>query len=196
MSTAQSIEHLKAMAKPAPAVQVRKDTAKFLVAALATIQALDGKTAELQTRIDQFPTLEAAIVDDRTKSPADIRAGLTALRDQASDLRIESKRLSEDRAAALAAATARFPEGQQMISAHFNALHEAMKLKALAAVAPFFVGSTAHIPHILEHLPAVEAAKTQAMWCQERVKGESYEEILCKFVETINDCGLIKPSAE
>ncbi len=195
LSTAQAVEHLNETHKPKPSAAVPIDTAAVLIAALTSIQSLDHKIAELQIQLDQFPALEADLANDRTKPPAEIRAGLTALRDQAFDLKVEQKRLADDRAKILAGAVARFPAGRQLVSAHFNGLYQAEKAKALAAVAPFFVGSTAHAPQMLDHLPSVSLAATHAAYSQERVKGESPEDTLIKFVAVIKECGLHEPQA-
>lgn len=193
MSTAQAVEHLNETHKPKPAAAVPSNTAAVLVAALESIQSLDHKIAELQIQLDQFPALESDLAADRSKSPAEIRAGLTELRDRASDLNVHQKRLAEDRAKILASAVTRFPAGRQLVSAHFNGLLEAEKAKALAAVAPFFVGSTDHAPNILDRLPSVKLAATLAQYSHHRVAGENPEETLGKFVATFKECGLDQP---
>lgn len=195
MSQAQSLESLRAHAT-APVIVVDYRAAKLLLATAESIQALDVKIASLQSQLDELPAQETAISEDRTKSPADVRVALVALKDHANDLRFEQKRLGADRAEAFAKAVALFPQCELLVQRYFSGLYESEKSKAVTAVAPFFtVGASTTPERIAAELPTVAQAQTHALYARERVKGESPEETLAKYIEVIKEFGLHKPQA-
>jgi hypothetical protein len=83
-----------------------------------------------------------------------------------------------------------------LVSGYFHGLYEAQKAKAVAALAPFFTAGANTTPErVADELPTVDVARTHALYALQRVKGESPEETLMKFVETIKEFGLDKPQA-
>lgn len=196
MNQAQSNESLREHAKPLPIVAADHRTAALLIAASDTIAALDVKIAELQTQLDELPAQETAVSEDRTKSPADVRAALAVLKDRATDLRLEMKRLEGDKAKAFSEAVALFPKCAPLVAGHFSGLYQAEKSKAVAALAPFFtVGAPITPESIADDLPTVSVARSHAAYALERVKGENPEETFQKYVEVIKEFGLHQPQA-
>ena len=196
MSQAQSLEALRERDKPQPALVIAEDTALRLITALESIQAIDLKITELQSQLDELPAKETAISEDRTKTPAEVRAGVAALKDNASDLKVEQKRLGEDKAKTVSDAARLFPQGRMIVSNYFSRLYENEKQKALTALAPFFVGATAVAEPVLEYLPSVKLAATHAANCHYRVTGGNPEETLAMLAHVITEFGLHKTQAE
>lgn len=173
--------------KPTAPTPIQPNPAAAILLTGAAIQSLDRQIAELQTKLDELPAQETAIAEDRTKAPAEVRAGLAALQDRASDLKFAQKRLAGDRANTLSGAVALFPQCVQLVANHFSARYETEKQKALTALAPFFEGSTDSPTQALDYLPSLKLAATHAAWCLERVKGENPEDTLGKYVAVIQE---------
>jgi hypothetical protein len=195
MSTAQSVESLREHAAHKPISGDRQSAAAILAAA-KTITGLEAQIAEIQVQIDAIPAQEAAIVDDRSKSPADVRAELAVLSDRKSDLRLQQKRLEDDKANKFAEAVALLPQCAPLVAGYFAGIYEAQRAKAVAAVAPFFAPGASVTPEsIADELPTVAQARTNAAYALERVKGENPQEVFRKYVEVITEFGLDKSPA-
>jgi hypothetical protein len=183
-------------ANPLATISAGREDAALLLEKFASKQALDLKIAELQTQLDEIPAQEAAIAADRSKSPADVRAALTVLRDQASNRRFEQKRLGSDRAKVFTEAAALFPQCRLLVGNYFNGLYQAEQAKAVAAVTPFFIVGASITPEsMVAGLPTVSAARTKALNTIERINGESPERTLELLADIIEEFGLHKAQA-
>lgn len=195
MNQSQSEASLREHATHKPVTGDHRAAAALLAAA-ATIAGLDAQIAELQSQLDKIPALEAALSEDRTKSPAEVRAGLVGIKDQASDLRFQQKRLLDDKTKAFAEAVALFPKCAPLVAGYFSGLYEAERARAVAAIKPFFTVGAATTPErVADDLPTVDAARTNALYSLERVKGEDADATFRKYCEVIAEFGMDKPQA-
>ncbi len=167
-----------------------KTPVKLLIESFSTLQELDGQIAKLQSELDVLPAREAAIAQDRTKTPREIREGLAMLKDQATDLRTEQERAMEDRGNVLLKAAQEFGPCTQIIYHFHKGAWDKLVNEATAALSPFFAGTNEPMDDALKLLPTVRSALNTYVGCTYRLMGENNDERLRNFIAVITECRL------